>query len=752
MSEEIEKRVVSRLPASLASPRRFAVQDIQHAGERPAVNVLLVAWRRRWTVIACVLVAVALGVYSYKHATRIYSSNSIVYIQQNLPRPLTDDAFTSAGNSASYLATQCSLIQSTVILSDALKEPGVLQTTCLRSSQNPVGFLKSSVTAQPSKQGDLIVVSMESTDPQAAAIIVNAVVQAYIDYQSKQHQSTAVEIIKFLQKSADEHEQELKGVQQKMLALKKANPELAVQTARGGIASTRLSDLYSALAAAQFRSLDLKSAEVEAEASSGDPLKLRRILDQVQLGGEISPTADPQLIGEFHQQERELEALLDAHLGECNAAVIDARKKLDRLQSEIQKSTQAAIASCVDLLQAARRSSDDRVKQLDDALKAERLVMMELNTKQAEYDEYAQEADQASRSLDVLRSRIKDINVNEDVGSLSVSVLETAVPDYGPIRPVASKVIGTDMIGGLMAGLLLAILRDLMDQRLRNVEEIVTILDLPVIGAVPRIPRLGSRRDSGREIHLRPRSGVAEAYRTIRTAIYFGLDEGHLYKTIMVTSPSPGEGKSTCVGNLAIAISQAGRKVLILDADCRRPSQHKIFKLAEGKGLSDLLSGTATLDEAIQKTDVDRLEVIPCGVLPPNPAELLDSQTFLDLLKDLSTRYDQIIVDSPPLLPVSDARILAASCDSVLMLLRAQRSTRRLARLARDALASVGANVIGVVINDVTKNGNGYDYTYYGYGRYGNLAPEKPKNGSNGSNGNGHANGSSLIHEAKIMD
>ena len=292
-----------------------------------------------------------------------------------------------------------------------------------------------------------------------------------------------------------------------------------------------------------------------------------------------------------------------------------------------------------------------------------------------------------------------------------------------------------------MAGLGLAMLLDKVDQRIRSIEEISSLLETPILGVIPRIVRRVLPGEAGREIELRPRSGVAEAFRTVRTAIYFGGEE-RAAKTILVTSPTPGDGKSTTISNLAIAVSQAGRRVLLIDADCRRPVQHKTFKVDETPGLTGILTGRSTLADAVRPTGIDRLDLLQCGPLPHNPAELLDSQALLDLLAEAGRQYDQVLIDSPPVTLVSDARVLAASCDAAVLVLRAERSTRRGAQLAWNALASVGANLLGVVVNDLARpsGGYGYGYAYYGYGRYGYAPAELNGNGhANGTNGNGQS-------------
>src|SRR5262249_30432476 len=155
-------------------------------------------------------------------------------------------------------------------------------------------------------------------------------------------------------------------------------------------------------------------------------------------------------------------------------------------------------------------------------------------------------------------------------------------------------------------------------------------------------------------LHNDPMSDVAEAYRTVRTAVYFGQSSG-VAKTLLVTSPSPGDGKTTLASNLAIAMAQAGNRILLLDADFRKPTQHKIFELDKRMGLSSVLAGQAKLADAIQHTSVPGLDVLPCGPIPANPSEILNSQTFADLLEQLTGRYDHVLLDSPPVMPVTDA-------------------------------------------------------------------------------------------------
>jgi len=223
--------------------------------------------------------------------------------------------------------------------------------------------------------------------------------------------------------------------------------------------------------------------------------------------------------------------------------------------------------------------------------------------------------------------------------------------------------------------------------------------------------------DYGQKVYIEPRSFIAEAYRTVRTSVFFGVPKDEA-KTILITSPAPGDRKSTIVSNLAIAMAQAGQKTLVLDADFRKPMQHNIFEMKNEEGLGGIIAGTIALDEAIRPGPVDGLDVLVRGPAEmPNPSEILSSNLFAKLLNDLSESYDRVIVDSPPIGLVADSQILAAICDITLLALVVDKSTRKQSRLARDSLLSVGGRLLGVVASDVPRRRGRYGY-YSGYGYY----------------------------------
>ena len=245
--------------------------------------------------------------------------------------------------------------------------------------------------------------------------------------------------------------------------------------------------------------------------------------------------------------------------------------------------------------------------------------------------------------------------------------------------------------------------KPITEQSLRRAEEISAALATPLLGVVRRTGNGALLVDRGRLVSHDSKSPVAEAYRMIRTAVCLGNPDGEA-KTLLVTSPGTAEGKTTAVSNLATVMAQAGQRTLVLDADFRNSRQHKIFGVGNKVGLADLLAPSSSVDEVIQRTRLENLDILPCGCVLSDPSKMLHRQARVleVVLGQLCKRYEHIVIDSPSVLPVTDARILGAMCDATLLVLRADRFTRQTAEESREILSVLGAKILGVVVNDVT--------------------------------------------------
>jgi capsular exopolysaccharide synthesis family protein len=359
--------------------------------------------------------------------------------------------------------------------------------------------------------------------------------------------------------------------------------------------------------------------------------------------------------------------------------------------------------------------------------------VLKLNVQAAQYAKITADLQQKQEFAKILDDRIKVLEVARNADQIinDVEIIEpAAAPDY-PSFPKPKRTLAAATVAGALLGIGLALIRDRRDGRMHSVEEIQVVIGLPILGVVPAMTGRRTAVARAMTVHLDPRSVVAESYRTIRTAVYFGTT-GARAKTLLMTSPEPGDGKTTSASNLAIAIAQTGRSVLLLDADFRKPTQHKNLDVKDSVGLSSVLAGRETLERAIQHTGVEGLDILPCGPIPANPSEILNSREFGELIDSLAMRYDHIIFDSPPVNAVTDARILGAVCDATILVLRADKSTRKSGEHARNSLLTVGAKILGAIVNDAP-NRKGYEV--YGGSYYGNVDSGKRQDDTRGKSG-----------------
>ena len=300
----------------------------------------------------------------------------------------------------------------------------------------------------------------------------------------------------------------------------------------------------------------------------------------------------------------------------------------------------------------------------------------------------------------------------------------TPAPEAASPRVLLNTVLAAFV--GLLLALGLAFVVEYLDDSLKNGDDVEAVAGLPTLGLVPKMRAAKGKSEIYRlATILYPRSRDAESYRTLRTNVEFAAVDAPV-RTLLVTSAVPSEGKTTTAANLAVVFAQAGRRTLLLDADFRRPGAHRIFNLANGRGLSDLIrSDDASIADVAQATEQENLLVITTGPLPPNPAELLGSKRMLVVLERLIAASDLVIVDSPPLQAVTDAAILSSITDGTLFVIYAGRTRRGAVQGAREALAKAGARTLGVALNRLSEGRGGGSYYYDYYGSYGKGADGK---------------------------
>jgi succinoglycan biosynthesis transport protein ExoP len=700
--------------------------------EQPALgmvpeSLIQIVWCSRWIVLITALLALTAAFVYLQKATPIYTSTSRIYVEQSGPKIMSDMEEGVMTRSKNYLYTQAELLRSTPILAAVADGPGIRQMKTFVGLDNTIACLRKNLSVQVGKKDDIINVSFDSPYPAEAAQLVNQVVDSYITYHATQKRSTSAEVLNILQNEKAKRSQELIEKLKAMMDFKKQHMPLALESEQGNVILRRLDRLSVVLTEAQLATLESKSYYDSIKQMVNDPAKLREFVETVQ--GRITPANidNENTWLELDRLELQLDDLKRQHsLTTDHPAVKEIERKIEWTQKRVADFNEKFAQLQLSVVQQQYLAAKEKEQQIAKYFNEQRQQALDLNEQLAQYTILQSDWEQTKKLCDILNDRIKELNVTEDVGALNISILEVARPASGPSQPQKARIMGIALVLGLMLGGGLALLRDWMDQRIRSAEEVSVILGVPMLGAVPSMSRRQTIVARGQKVHMESTSSAAEAYRTIRTAVFFSVPNGEA-KTVLVTSPGASDGKTTLISNLAIAMAQAGQRVLAIDADFRRPMQHDIFEMAKEPGISDVIAGVQTLDKSIQPSQVAGLDILPCGSDVVNPSEMLNSQAFADIMAELSSRYDRILVDSPPVMSVTDACILGAICDVTLLVLRAEKSTRKTAQQARDSLLGVGAHILGAVVNDVPRKKGRYGYYYYGYYGYGYGGKEKQK-------------------------
>jgi len=354
-----------------------------------------------------------------------------------------------------------------------------------------------------------------------------------------------------------------------------------------------------------------------------------------------------------------------------------------------------------------------------------------MKEKGIQYNILKREADTNRELYKGLLMRMKEAGVSAGITASNIQIVDPAELPTSPYKPNKKQNLLLAAVVGLFLGVGLAFFFEYLDNTIKTPEDLEQWIRLPSFGMVPEISN-GRRKRLDKGVcypvelvtHGHPKSMLSEAYRSIRTSILLSSSE-EPPKKITVTSPNLGEGKTTTVINTAIALSQMGARVLIIDADMRKPRVHKIFNHENGTGLSTFLSRHGHLVSIIKKSEVPNLFYIPCGPIPPNPSELLGSNLFRKMLDALEPRFDHILIDSPPVLGFADAIILSNCVNGVILTVLGGKTPRETLRRAKEALQQTNTRILGVVINrvDIRRSDGYYYYHYHSY--YGNDGEKK---------------------------
>ncbi|MCA9236873.1 MAG: polysaccharide biosynthesis tyrosine autokinase [Planctomycetales bacterium] len=708
---------------------------------RPEQNLLALAWQSRWLVLLFMILGGTAGWLLLQRAVPRYTSGSKIYVERNLPQIL--DSSLSVGQSASYLFTQAEIIRSTSVLAAAVESPEIAQLETIRNAvrtgENPLALLREALMVSVGANDEIITVALELPNAEDASRLVNAIVAAYIDKYAADRKSSAVDILTILRAEKQRRQTDLEGRRTDLETFRNDHPELAVKVRSGSIVSDRFSTLTGELNSTEIQLLEAKALYNRVKGMYDSPAQRPLLADMAR---ENSEGIEEQSLLALQNQVQGVElqiAAEQAHWGDGHPRVKLLMKslamwqeRLDAKKAELAEDRATMTAAYVDSVKQQYELLEHKYAELQRSYDRQFSEAKEVSAQMLQLASLQEALERSEKENDDINEQIKKVNLTEEVGAMNVSIMEVAAPAAEPSYPDRKRFLAAGSMLGALIGFGLGWLRNLLDHRLKSADEISEALQLPILGALPLAPGVKNHIEAGLMLVNAPRAAFSEAIRTLRTSFHFGLG-GPDVRVICITSPSPGDGKSTVASNFAVALAQSGQNTLLIDADMRKPRQHGIFGAAKDSGLSTVLSDRRPASAIIQATGIEHLSLLPCGPVPSNPVELLNNGFFGDLITQLSEHFDRIVIDSPPVMPVADARVIAAMSDATLLVLRAERATRRLSQAARNELWQVRAKRLGVVVNGVPLRGpSGYGYGYgygagyggYSYGGYGDPSAD----------------------------
>ena len=618
-----------------------------------------------------------------------------------------------------WVQGQFEKIQSKLILYEVLDDLGLPKKWGEKYKEGELpknvayGLLKRDLTVSQSRNTTFIEIKVESDNPDDAAVIANKIADVYKQARLSRWQEMATNGIKILLKELEIYNHKITNAQARMDQLRK---DLGITDAEASVSGpTR-----GGLEVESISKLETERITAQAQLTGIDTIyRALTNLSRAEQKKTIATAApDDQLTALMKDQAAEEQNFVQATniFGFNHSSVRGSRDKLAVLTRQIDDRLDGIING----LKLRTESDRARMEQLAQAVERAKTNEIAQTERRRPYDLLKRELESLHYVRDRLAVKISQDTVDSKLERSSiVEVVERAEPIMSPVKPRKVLNILIGVVVGLVVGVGLAFFIEYLDTSVKTIDDVERALQAPVLGVIPQ--------NVGYLIEEGPDSPHAEAYRVLRTNILFSQKDPKL-NTITVVSGGAGEGKSTTIFNLATVFAQNGSRVLVVDSDLRRPSIHKILKISNSIGLTNFLLKQNTLEEVIQTTPLATLDFLPSGKLPSSSMGVLSSAQMKELIRDLKRRYDYVFFDSPPIMGVSDASILASEVDCVLQVIQYRRYPQPMTIRAKQMIEKVGGNLLGIVLNNINmaSDENYYYYSGYYYDYYSKSEDSKP--------------------------
>ncbi|GAB6069245.1 exopolysaccharide regulatory tyrosine autokinase VpsO [Thiomicrorhabdus hydrogeniphila] len=706
-------------------------------------------WRKKWSILGLVFIVMLLTTLVVMSIIPTYRASTTMQIEQQQSKVVSFEQIYGLDSSSEYLQTQFELLKSRALAEKVVKlldlthhkefdpaqqEPPLIDIKAfIRSLQlsktlpglvpesfdnptpptkaeildNVVKAFRDRISISPIKKSQLVVINVDMADAKMAAKAANMIGETFINSQLDASMEATVNASKWMNSRLSDLKKTLQAAENKLQAFKDKEGLIDVD----GIVTVSANEL----SAINERLVDARTKRAEAESQYRQVKGIRKD-DWKKLASLPAVLSNP-LIQTFKTEEAKAQAKVDElskRYGKRHPAMQSALSDLKASQASLKSQVLQIVAG----IQSQYQIASANEYSLNNSVKANKEQIKDISKNEFKLRELQREVDSNRAIFDTFMTRLKETTATSDLDTTNARIVDPAVVPNAPIKPKKALII---IIAGFLAGLFavfLTLLSNALNNTFKSADEIEAKLNLPVLGILPLV-KAKDRRGVAELYIGNENRPFTESVKTIRTSIMLSsIDNPH--KVLVVTSSIPGEGKTTVSTNLSISLGEM-EKVLLIEADMRRPTMAKTFQLPVGTpGLANLIAGTSELESCIQQ--VDGVDLMVAGIVPPNPLELLLTEKFKSILEELMTVYDRIVIDSPPVHAVSDAQVLSTFADSLIYVVKSDSTVRDNVAKGVGQLLQNNAPIKGIVLNQVDikkaqKQGYSYSgyYDYYGY-------------------------------------
>ena len=719
-----------------AGPHSYPILELQPKGVDAYAYLRAygrILSKRRWTILTTALVVTTLvAIYTFKEKP-VYRATAEVEVDSETPSVQSvNSVYETVPTDPTFLQTQVDILNSGNLAWQTIQQLKLAHEPAFDSSRSGgaegpeetaeaqkgrlIGKFEGSLNVDLVPGSRVIKVSFDCTNPWLAARVANSLVNNYREYNFTAKYDATRQASGWMSKQLDELKSRVEQSQEALVNYEREHSIVNV-SGKENIEDQRLADLSQGLTAAQN---DLAQKESLYQLVKANP-------------GKVGLLAQDGLLQNMEEKYADLKTQYVDALGQYGPnfpKVVRLRDQISEIQALIEQERTRTVERIAHNYQAAL----GRVKLLAGSVAREKAMVGNLNQLMIQYGLLKHDFDTNQQLYDNLLSKVKDAAVSAGLRANNIHLVDAAMPPSAPFRPSRSQNIAIGLIVGLVLGTTLAFLQDVMDTSIQTAEDVERSIAVPVLGVIPSV-RSPGRATSWLRRHKRqadagdlmvewavlkhPTSVLAEAYKALRTAVLMS-SAPRPPQVLVLTSTQPFEGKTSTAFNLAVGLAQIGRQVLLIDADMRQSGLKRVVNNNGRPGLGSLLTGTGQIDQTLfQLPDLAGLWILSTGPQPADPSDLLPSQAMQGLLGTLRGRFDHIVVDTPPVLMVTDAAVLSSIVDGVILVAESNATSRAALVQAHRVLEGAGANILGCVLNKLDLKYDGHYGSYYcDYVRY----------------------------------